>query len=191
MKPKKNRVFCPDCGRPKMRFESEKKADTFIKFNRAEIEAESGFGPKRSYFCAFCAAWHVTSIEENIGASIQSQQMEAILDSKVEAAKRAELQPGYGVRRIEALRNELIAMNTQQQNEWCKQRINELQNAIDQCNSASSVDLKCLRIELDVVFNLRKQLGLVPKNIYFRNSQRKDEDDWLKWFNNTKDNLDT
>ena len=29
----KNRIICPDCGKPKMVFESESKAKNFIKFN--------------------------------------------------------------------------------------------------------------------------------------------------------------
>lgn len=37
MKPTKNRVYCRDCGRVKMLFETEKQADTFIRFNREEI----------------------------------------------------------------------------------------------------------------------------------------------------------
>ena len=49
MKPTKNKVFCKDCGRTKMLFETEKKAENFIKFNKEEIEAESGYGPQRSY----------------------------------------------------------------------------------------------------------------------------------------------
>ena len=64
MKPTKNRVFCKDCGRSKMLFETEKKATTFIKFNGEDIEKESGFKPERSYFCTFCGGWHVTSKKE-------------------------------------------------------------------------------------------------------------------------------
>ena len=33
MKPTKCKVFCLDCGRSKMLFDTEKKAQTFIKFN--------------------------------------------------------------------------------------------------------------------------------------------------------------
>ena len=68
MKPTKNRVFCKDSGRLKMVFETEKKANTFIKFNSAEIEAESGFGPSRSYYCLYCNGWHVTSKKAKAGA---------------------------------------------------------------------------------------------------------------------------
>ena len=39
MKPTKNRVYCRDCGRVKMLFETEKQADTFIRFNREELKS--------------------------------------------------------------------------------------------------------------------------------------------------------
>jgi F0F1-type ATP synthase epsilon subunit len=66
MKPTKNRVLCKDCGKYKMLFESEKKANTFIKFNGNEIEAESGYKPERSYYCIYCGGWHLTSQKEYI-----------------------------------------------------------------------------------------------------------------------------
>lgn len=64
MKPTKNRVYCPDCGRTKMLFEDEKKALNFIKFN-AESMADECHGkvPTRAYFCMACAGWHLTSHE--------------------------------------------------------------------------------------------------------------------------------
>lgn len=61
MKPVKNRVYCYDCGRNKMLFESEKKALNFIKFNGDNIEEESGKKPLRAYFCQSCCGWHITS----------------------------------------------------------------------------------------------------------------------------------
>ena len=64
MKPTKNRIFCYDCGHIKMLFETEKKADTFIKFNVDEIKNQRGYAPIRSYFCIACNGWHVTSKEE-------------------------------------------------------------------------------------------------------------------------------
>lgn len=65
MKPTKNRVYCRDCGRVKMLFETEKQADTFIRFNREEIEERAGYCPARSYFCIICNGWHVTSKKEH------------------------------------------------------------------------------------------------------------------------------
>lgn len=66
MKPTKNKVFCKDCGRHKMLFETERKAETFIRFNSEEIETGSGRSPNRSYYCMFCNGWHVTSKKEQL-----------------------------------------------------------------------------------------------------------------------------
>ena len=56
MKPK-NRVMCPDCGRLKMFFESESKANNFIKFNKDDIENGDEL---RSYYCPACCGWHIS-----------------------------------------------------------------------------------------------------------------------------------
>lgn len=58
MKPKNNRVMCPDCGKPKMLFESESKANNFIKWNGDEIDAKGG--ELRAYYCPACCGWHIT-----------------------------------------------------------------------------------------------------------------------------------
>ena len=60
MKPK-NRVYCAECRRPKIVFETERTALNFIKFNADDIEAERGVRPIRAYFCKSCGAYHVTS----------------------------------------------------------------------------------------------------------------------------------
>lgn len=64
MKPTKNRVFCHDCGRAKMLFQTEKQALNFIKFNAENILEENGKAPTRVYYCEACAGWHVTSLEQ-------------------------------------------------------------------------------------------------------------------------------
>src|SRR4051794_21403258 len=64
MKPTKNRVYCRDSGKQKMLFETEKKANSFIRFNSEEIESESGYSPIRGYYCMVCNGWHVTSRKE-------------------------------------------------------------------------------------------------------------------------------
>ena len=61
MKPK-NRILCPDCGRPKILFESESKANNFIKFNAFEIPHGDRL---RSYYCPACCGWHVSSHQYN------------------------------------------------------------------------------------------------------------------------------
>lgn len=53
----KNRIMCPDCGRQKMLFESEAKANNFIKFNKDTINN----GDKlRAYYCPACCGWHIS-----------------------------------------------------------------------------------------------------------------------------------
>ncbi len=90
MKPTKNRVFCNGCGRAKMLFETEKKADNFIAFNQGEIEMETGVAPKRSYFCLFCGGWHVTSMKEKNGITRREKLFEDYLEAK--KAKKAKKQ---------------------------------------------------------------------------------------------------
>jgi hypothetical protein len=70
MKPK-NRVFCVDCGRSKILFETEKKATNFIHFNAKDIHEESGYSPDRSYYCKSCGGWHVTSAPKKSSLPIQ------------------------------------------------------------------------------------------------------------------------
>ena len=65
MKPVKNRVYCQDCGRIKMLFDSEEKANRFIKYNKDEIESENEKSPVRAYNYKMCGCWHVTSKQES------------------------------------------------------------------------------------------------------------------------------
>ena len=58
----KNRVFCPLCGRHKLVFETQEKAERFIEFNRDKFE--EGFAPIRAYFCRGCGGWHTTHRED-------------------------------------------------------------------------------------------------------------------------------
>ena len=64
MKPTNNRVYCIGCKHTKMLFETQTKADNFIKFNRDAIASSSEKVPTRSYYCSFCCGWHVTSVED-------------------------------------------------------------------------------------------------------------------------------
>lgn len=58
-----------------MLFETEKKADTFIKFNAEEIEEETGYKPERSYFCVYCNGWHVTSKKEFFNVESKTERV--------------------------------------------------------------------------------------------------------------------
>lgn len=61
MKPTKNHIYCAASHKHKIQFETKKKADNFIAYNGEEILEETGFAPVRSYYCAVCCCWHVTS----------------------------------------------------------------------------------------------------------------------------------
>lgn len=62
MKPKNNSYWCPDCNRPKMRFDTEKKAQNFIKYNGSDILKEGQtIDQIRVYYCPSCCAYHITT----------------------------------------------------------------------------------------------------------------------------------
>lgn len=54
--------MCPDCGRAKLLFETEKKAETFLKFNMDELNPD-GNRTMRVYYCPACCGWHISSHE--------------------------------------------------------------------------------------------------------------------------------
>ena len=58
-KPKNNRVWCPECGRPKMLFDSETRANNFIKWNGDDIDTHGG--ELRPYYCPACGGYHISS----------------------------------------------------------------------------------------------------------------------------------
>lgn len=72
MKPK-NRIYCRESRKSKILFETDKKADNFIRFNAEEIEAETGRRPVRSYFCICCGGYHVTSKAPDPGMRSRSE----------------------------------------------------------------------------------------------------------------------
>lgn len=54
----KNRVMCPDCGKQKMLFETEKKAENFIKWNGDKLDTTHNM--LRAYYCPACCGWHIS-----------------------------------------------------------------------------------------------------------------------------------
>ncbi|MEI6853294.1 MAG: hypothetical protein WCL06_10640 [Bacteroidota bacterium] len=84
MKPTKNKVFCNNCNRAKMLFETQKKAENFIRFNKDEIEAETGIVPQRAYYCVFCGGWHITHFREKRGKTRNEKLFEVFNPAKDE-----------------------------------------------------------------------------------------------------------
>lgn len=55
----KNRVLCPDCGREKILFETEKKANLFIEYNWESLTDDKD--KLRIYYCPACCGYHISS----------------------------------------------------------------------------------------------------------------------------------
>ena len=59
MRKPKNRVLCPDCGREKILFETEKKANLFIEYNWESLTDDKD--KLRIYYCTACCGYHISS----------------------------------------------------------------------------------------------------------------------------------
>lgn len=71
----KNRIMCPDCGKQKMLFETEAKANSFIKWNKDTI---SNGDELRAYYCPACCGWHISHMKFH-------KNMEGRTDKLIEA----------------------------------------------------------------------------------------------------------
>ena len=98
----KNRIMCPDCGRQKMFFESESKANNFIKFNKDDFENGDNLRP---YYCPACCGWHISSHKFH-------KDMEGQTDKLIEEYNKAKskLRP-VDLENIEILYNDLKEHN--------------------------------------------------------------------------------
>lgn len=191
MKPIKNKVFCKDCGRTKMLFETEKKAENFIRFNKEEIETESGYGPQRCYYCLFCGGWHTTSIKEKIGLSKNEQLLEQF---KEEKEKKMVTQKENSTKKnvaeeqnnkIKDLESQIKEMEPSQKEKFLSDSINNLNNEIDHIlNSSDDTNkkkLKELRQNLAIHFVVRNQNGFTKANKRHQEAKEKEMEEWLIW----------
>lgn len=92
MKPTK-RIMCPDCGRAKMLFETERKANDFIKWNGGDIYVPEGC-ELRAYYCPSCCGWHISHQRH-------SERYDSQTDNLIGAFKRSKT----SVSRIDKLIN--------------------------------------------------------------------------------------
>jgi vacuolar-type H+-ATPase subunit I/STV1 len=191
MKPTRNKVFCKDCDRTKMLFETKKKADNFIKFNKEEIEADSGYAPERSYFCVFCGGWHTTSLKEEFGKSKKEKLLENYLTEKAKKAvpgapktdKKEKLD-----KIVAGLENQISEMSTSEMEMFFTDQTNLLKKEIDALiNSTDTNDkahLKELRQYFEIVCTMRKQKGFAKKDDFSEKIREKENEDWKSWFDN-------
>lgn len=90
MKPKK-RTYCPASGRAKIFFETKEEADRFITYNSEEILSQCRKAPVRSYYCAMCCGYHVTSnpsLEEGEELDAQVQEKLRRLEDEEERKRQ-------------------------------------------------------------------------------------------------------
>ena len=88
MRPK-NRIYCRECGRSKLVFETEKKSLNFIKFNADEILEETGRAPTRAYYCQCCGGYHVTSQEAYNKPYTRTERIIEVYQKEREVLKNA------------------------------------------------------------------------------------------------------
>lgn len=162
MKPTKNKIFCNNCGRPKMLFKTEKKALNFIKFNHEEIAAESGYRPHRAYYCYFCDGWHTTSIREKIGQSKNEYLFEKL--QKARSVKLINSNKGKTEllleERTEILNKRLAILPEAEIKAYFVENIQQLNADIEAlCKAdkkANEAKIKDLRYDLQVLYKVRK-----------------------------------
>ena len=173
MKPTKNKVFCKNCDRTKMLFETERKAENFMKFNSEEIQEESGYSPQRSYYCLFCGGWHVTSLKDKVGLSRKEQFLEEIEQQKQVNPKEPKIKQNVNPENKEKyegirhdLENQLKEMSALQKEIFLNENASLLKKEIEQLNSSGKdkEKLKTVRQTLEIVHILKKQNGFQKSN---------------------------
>jgi hypothetical protein len=201
MRPTRNKVFCKDCERTKILFETEKKADNFIKFNYEEIEVKSGYSPQRSYYCLFCGGWHITSIKVKIGLSRKEQMFEqyrqeitSMVNQEIPSSKRKNKIDNQIKRNKvkEGLESQIKEMDVSQKEKFFTENATSLNKEIEQLlDSNSSTDkqrLKELRQNLEILNILKKQNGFQKINTKLEKrileAKEKKIEEWRLWSKN-------
>ena len=98
MKPSKNRVMCPDCGKQKMLFESERKANDFIKWNGDDIDTHGG--ELRPYYCPSCCGWHISSKMHKKSYDTQTERLIGAYKKTSKATKTVSTLLGKSIKNI-------------------------------------------------------------------------------------------
>ena len=186
MKPTKNKVFCVAVQRFKMLFENEKKAENFMKFNNEQIEIESGYSPKRSYFCTSCGGWHLTSMHQKIGLSKNEQILEQLIEQNqkmptIKAEKKDKM--------FNDLESHIIELDIPQKELFFSEQIDILKKQIEQLlaspNSSNLETLKNLRLNLESIYLIRKKYGYqIEKKINQKveDDRKQATEQWRLWF---------
>lgn len=82
----RNRVMCPDCGKSKLQFETEKKAQDFIRWNGSELKRQDG--NLRPYYCPACCCWHISHKQKYDGIDQRTDRMIERYNNSRKASQR-------------------------------------------------------------------------------------------------------
>ena len=158
MKPTKNKVFCIGCKHHKMLFDSQSKADNFIKFNSDEIAEQTGKAPSRSYYCSFCCGWHITSIANIVEAAARDERDARIwAQLRTAATLKKQKNRAQSVGQPSAPKTKKFPKSEQ----GYKLRViaENIDKAIARIESALvTADVHKLRVQFDILVNLEKEL---------------------------------
>lgn len=199
MKPIRNKVFCTDCERTKILFETEKKADNFIKFNNEEIEVESGYSPQRSYYCLFCGGWHITSIKTKIGSSRKEQKFEQHYKEKPLIKKNGKVNyQAKRIRMIGDLERQIRDLDTAQKEKFFSENVDYLINEIEVFEKANGETdksrLKELRQKLEILNYVKNRNGFQKKykklEMRIKEAEEKKMEEWRLWSEKIRCNND-
>lgn len=178
IKPVKNRVFCVDAERAKMLFDTQNKADNFIKFNAEEIKDETGYAPKRSYYCMFCNGFHVTSSIKSFGLS----KKERLLLNGIEKRREEKngKRPLEEIDMAQKIESKIERMTKEEKDSFFSANIEKLKIKITK--TSNEIRLKHLRKWLQTLYIIRKKHGYVNDNNKLYGEMIQDElEDWKQW----------
>jgi len=167
MKPTKNRVFCKECGRVKMLFETEKKAQLFMKFNNEEIAAENGHAPTRAYFCESCGGWHLTHIAE---APQGPSRTEKVIEQMIEHQNTT--------REIMRTQHEKVKAAQKENEDYVTSQLSEIDKLIEDKEYSSALEL------LDALLEMSKTKFIRPKLL----KQVRKKKEFVIWMSNSNGN---
>lgn len=155
MKPTRNKHFCNGCGRTKMLFESQSKADNFIKFNGEAMLEETGRMPVRSYYCEFCGGYHVTSSDSSEVGERLDHRDHRVMDDVILMKKSQ--------RDLSKLSNEMqqkLAQIRKLIKTWQK---NAAQEQFQPCLSEFEMMQKMYPLQRGKLFNTQRQIDAIQK----------------------------
>ena len=162
----KNRVWCPEGRRPKMKFETEDEARRFLKWNSGNFDKKI---PSRIYWCEGCCGYHITARPEGgVGVTVNMKLpylTEALEKDKVRVVRTVKAiykvvntlkQPSgyYGKSGLGKCKSILDSLNNSN-NPYYKEEREELYNIVEQ-----------KRQEYHDVWMKRKYCKLIKTKLY-------------------------